>query len=33
MREGTRDAHVSEAGSGGAETQVGKKAKRNRGWV
>lgn len=33
IREGIRDAHVSEAGNGGANTQVGKKAKRNREWV
>ena len=33
MKEGTRDTHVSEAGSGGADAQVGKKAKRNRAWV
>lgn len=33
MREGIRDAHVSEVGNGGADTQVGKKAKRNREWV
>ena len=33
MRERITDAYASEAGNGGADTQVGNKARRTREWV